>query len=86
MQIFEKDRIGKFYIDLHLIENKPERLEDVFRRCIVVRAEMLYHKRAIEYTALCYDFAPVPPNVTLPEYQVIFTNEGATFEEQKINL
>jgi len=55
-----KPRMGRFSISVDDIQDNPDMVKEVFKGLIVVRAEMLYQPRAIEYTALgdCFDTVP----------------------------
>ena len=61
-----KPKIGRFSISIDVIQDNSDMVKEVFKGLIVVRAEMLYHSQAIEYTALgdCFDTVPegeIPP-------------------------
>jgi hypothetical protein len=69
-------RIGKFTVDVDLIEKYPEAVRDLMGRCIVVRAKMMFVSREIQYTALCDDFDVVSQMDLPPDYRAVFWKEG----------
>lgn len=63
-----KTRIGKFEISMVFFESAPEEVMRILGRCLVVRAEWLFHKRTIEYMAYSLDFDTGPEFRAAPEY------------------
>ncbi len=72
--IADNERIGKFEIDTEYIENsdKRERLYKLFSYMIVLRAESLLYRNAIEYVAISPLFEARPLGEVTPEYTIIF--------------
>lgn len=70
-----KNNIGRFKVDSFTIQHHPERVADVFARLRIlpVRAEMLFERLAIEYTALCPEFDELPEGAMVPEYDLEIT-------------
>ena len=77
-----RDRhIGKFYIDLDLIDNDPKLVRSILSSVIVLRAETLIHSNVIEYFAISPAFEEVPLGMYTPEYiPYICCGEFTTFE------
>lgn len=61
-------RFGRFYIDLVMIERAPDDVKAALSSCIVVKAECMYHRDAIEYVAISDSFDEVPANTEPPLY------------------
>lgn len=76
-----KGRAGTFCIDGELIDDHPAEVMLLLGRCVVVRAEALWHRRQIEYTAYCQDFDVVPDGWELPRYVGIFTRSEVEAED-----
>lgn len=66
------DRVGRFLISLHKINDRPAALATL-AGCIVVRAESLWNQGAIEYIAICDEFDEVAICDETPTYQAILT-------------
>lgn len=66
-------RIGKFYIDWYSIDERPEHCRAVLRDCIVLRAESMHHRGAIEYHAINPAFDVCEIGDVLPEYDIEIT-------------
>jgi hypothetical protein len=79
-------RIGKFYIDMVLIEKELDIIRQAFSFLGIVptRAEMLYHKIAIEYYALSSFFDEVPDCEIIPEYKLIFHETNGEFKKAEV--
>jgi len=73
-------KIGSFSIAVPLVEDSPEIVRLIMGKCAIIRCEMIYHEGAFEYIALCDDFAEVPPEGKIPEYNVIVHNNGERIE------
>lgn len=63
-------RIGRFLVQRKLIYDEPATVRLIFEGLIVVRAEMLYHQDAIEYTALGGIFDEVAQDKPVPLYRI----------------
>lgn len=61
-------RIGRFTIPWEIIENRPAEARVALTACLVVRAESMFHMRAVEYIAVSEHFDEVPPGVEVPLY------------------
>ncbi|MCK5643250.1 MAG: hypothetical protein KAJ19_20745 [Gammaproteobacteria bacterium] len=64
------DRPGRFKLNVGVLETDPDVAMKIMARCIIVRAEQLWHERAIEYRAYSLDFekhelygSPIPEYV-----------------------
>lgn len=64
----QERRIGKFSLDLHLIDNCPDQVRAALRDMIVLRAECLHHANRIEYVAMHPSFAVKPDREEPREY------------------
>lgn len=62
-------RIGKFCIDVRQIERMPKVAMAILNGCIVVRAESMWHRNAIEYMAISDQFDEVAVGDVCPEYE-----------------
>jgi len=51
--------VGEFSIDRVDIESMRPEIRAVMAKCVILRAEMLYHKDRIQYVAYCDDFDEV---------------------------
>lgn len=72
----QRQRRGRFRIDVALIESDPEQARRILRGLIVVRAHVLWEGRSVEYVALGEDFAQVPPGAKTPYYAVRLSEAG----------
>jgi hypothetical protein len=65
-----------------LIKKYPAVVRSLMGRCIVVRAEMMFVSREIQYTALCDDFEVVSQMELPPDYRAVFWKDenGAFFK------
>lgn len=63
-------KIGRFQIPNDIIHNDPKLAQRIMARCIVVRAEQLWERDAIEYVALSNSFEDVPANCVTPDYHI----------------
>jgi hypothetical protein len=69
----DKKRVGKFYVSEGFIEDSESGIREVMKRCVIVRAEYIWHKGLFEYIAFSDCFDPVPVGVAIPEYVWEFT-------------
>ena len=75
-------RRGIIYISGCMIEKEPWLVRCVLSRGIVVRAEYLYEKDAVQYSFICDEFAEVPDCMITPEYTVLIDDvKGVSFEQ-----
>lgn len=63
-------RVGKFSISRDMIENGPELVKQILGKCVVVRAEMMFDRDAIEYIAFCDEFDEVYLGSRPPSYAI----------------
>lgn len=63
-----KRRLGKFSFTRDFIEECPQIAQEILSTVIVVRAEMLYDRDAIEYVGLSHSFESLPCGVAAPHY------------------
>lgn len=61
---------GRFSVDLDHIEHRPALARQILKDLIVVRAETMFHKHAIEYVAFGEPFRPIAPGEDAPYYTV----------------
>ena len=83
-------RIGMFSVPRDWIEEHPQEVVEMFfnLNMIVIRAEMMYHTMAIEYTALSPVFDLCPIEHMVPLYHLIriqLNNDEVTYKVEKIN-
>ncbi len=81
--IADNERIGKFAIDTSYIEDSSKRecLYKLFSYMIVLRAECLLYRNAIEYVAISPLFDPRKRGEIIPIYEIIF--EDAQFDLER---
>lgn len=65
-------RIGKFNIEIDVINDAPEVVQQVMGDVIVIRAEALLQTNMVEYHALCDSFEEVEDGVVVPEYDLMY--------------
>jgi len=72
-------RLGKFEIIEEMIERWPDEVLRIMSRCIVTRAEFLFHKHTFEYIAYSRDFEesnePYGAPILIPTYVWEFDSE-----------
>ena len=66
--------IGRFSIRLFDIEEKENEVKEILNQCIVVRAEVMYDRDCIEYTAICDQFDVLQDGMMTPYYNWINEN------------
>lgn len=69
-------RLGEFSIDVALIDNQPATVIEILAGCLIVRAELRYDRRAIQYIAMHADFEASPPGQSVPSYLRVVTNSN----------
>ena len=65
-EIFEK--VGKIVIPDDVIMNSPEGVKLISSKLIIVRAEHLIARRAVEWYAYCDEFEIANGTIEIPEY------------------
>lgn len=79
-------RIGRFTVPAQWAREFSTGLKRVMGQCIVVRAEMLFARDAIEYMAISEHFQEVPLGGEAPEYKWTFSEtDGLSAVEVKPN-
>lgn len=68
-----RDRFGKFLIADDLVRGKPELALFVLEKVAIVRAEQMFHMRAIEYVGLCEAFDVLSEGECVPLYSAVVT-------------
>jgi hypothetical protein len=63
-----RGKLGRFSISTDIIEFDPDSVLAAMSGCIVVRAEAVWHKRAVDYVAMHKDFDVVPEGREPPFY------------------
>lgn len=79
-------RIGRFAMSRQLVERDPETARSIMGRCIVVRCEMMYASKTLEYVALSPEFDEVPQGEITPGYDVIISEGGKRIEFKRSNV
>lgn len=69
-------RYGRFSMPARWADEYRSELLRVMGKCIVFRAEHLYHSDRIEYWAASDHFRALPEGEIVPEYGWYFTDEG----------
>lgn len=72
-----KNRIGRFYIADHWVDEHPEGLANVFvaMHFVPLRVEYLYHSRKLECIGLSPNFREVSEPGETPNYELEIKNE-----------
>jgi len=65
-----RNRIGRFVMSRHLVEEEPEQAMKIMSRCVVVRCELMFASDCFEYLAMSPDFDEVLPGFLATEYVV----------------
>lgn len=68
MKVVEERRLGRFNVPRIYIAKFPEDVMEVLSKCLIVRAETLYHADAIEYIAFSEMFEPCEDGCEPPMY------------------
>lgn len=63
-----KRRIGKFQITREIIEQNPEAVQEVFKLCIPVNIDYMFHTDSLEYTAISERFDEIEIGECAPYY------------------
>lgn len=69
-------RGGRFKLPVDLIESEPEAVMKFMSGLIVVRAEMMFEQKMIEYTALSPQFELLPEGSEYPLYDGTMDEDG----------
>jgi len=81
-------RFGRFKLTHEVLEDiSSRRLTEVFRDCIILRAEHLFMEGSIVYDAYNYKFDLVPNGQIIPDYKVniYMEDEDVRVEWQKVS-
>lgn len=78
-----RQQLGKITLPAELIENNPKLVADMFAslQCIVVKAEMSFAMRSLEYTIISQRCEEVPFNVPPCHYDIELGIWGNTIPE-----
>jgi hypothetical protein len=68
-------RAGVFYLPFEVLESFDTSAKRIMGKCIVFRAETLWHMQQVEYYAISDCFEEVPEGQVIPHYEWIF-DEG----------
>ena len=68
-------RYGKFTIDRSFIEDHPDVVLQVMANVIVIKAELLWAEKVMDYVGLSEDFEEVEPGAVTPSYEVQFDSD-----------
>ena len=63
-----KNRLGKFDLPEKTIDSHPEVVMKIMSKCIILKAESNFYKKAIEYTAYSFLFDELPDYQMPKEY------------------
>lgn len=64
-----KFRVGIFYVDRELIKSSPESARALLKDMLIVRAELIFTRDAVEYVAYCPHFEPTNDQLQTPLYE-----------------
>ena len=78
-----ENNLGKFSIDMEVINMKPDIVRQIMSLMIIVRAEKIHYNDTIEYQAICPLFRPLKLGDCLPDYTIIIGDGQVKFEEVK---
>ncbi len=72
-------QVGKFSVSAMLVKTNPDMIADALAlaRVLIVRAEYLFAQDAIEYEAICDQFAEKQPGTRPPEYGLIIRTDDS---------
>jgi len=62
------NRIGKFTLNRHMVDECPDQARAVLRDMLVLRAEAMWHRNEIEYIAAHPAFETLGLNAEPPKY------------------
>ena len=71
----EPRRLGRFSIDMGLVEHQTVMAQLMLSGMVVVGADYRYDQNAIEYMALCDEFDEVPEGHEAPHYVAVFNEQ-----------
>ena len=74
-------RLGSFEITRDLIETGDTTVMRVMGKCIVVRAEYMFHTNSIEYIAYSEWFRSLSEGEVVPKYEV-FNDDGYIYAKE----
>jgi len=85
------NKVGAFTISTEMLRELPMSIVNkIFKDIIVVRAEMLLHKNAIEYIANGEPFDEIGIREQVPEYEIMihefFPSGNALFLKKQIKI
>ena len=69
-------RVGRFSLSRHLIDECPDQVRAALRDVIVIRAEYMGYRDAVEYDAIHPSFAATPDGSRPQEYLPEITVKG----------
>jgi hypothetical protein len=69
-------RLGRFCLSSDMVRFYPEQAQQILMNCVVVRAEQRFDLDAIEYIAMCAQFAECAPDQRPPEYCARMRRQG----------
>jgi hypothetical protein len=78
------EQIGSFEINLEFIEKYPELVRAIMRCCIILRAELMYHNKSIEYVATSPEFDEISEGEFIPRYMIDISDDGAHVKVSRI--
>jgi len=78
--LYPSRRFGKFEIDRFFIMEHPSIIKRIMGECVILKADWLPHKDAIEYTAISDWFDEVPLGNEPAYYSIILTKEGNNYK------
>lgn len=70
--MIDSNKIGKFSIEADAFNQHPDVVRTIMGECIILRAEMLLHMKAVEYVAIVEDFDEIEPGEQAPFYDLEF--------------
>lgn len=76
-------RAGRFRISAELIEDELPLVQRIMGMCVILRAECLWERRAIEYVALSPQFDELAEVTLLPDYEWIVMAGAEPFIEAR---
>ncbi len=72
------DKLGTFEIGMDLINEMPDLVRRIMGECIIMRAEYLYERKSVVYTAMHDAFEPREQGSLAPVYEPSYDQDDDT--------
>ncbi len=82
--MLKERRIGRFEVPVEIINENPDVVRAIMGEVIVLKADVLYHRKAMLYDAICPQFDEADEGVLdLPFYDINVAEDGVTFTRKE---